>query len=70
MENSASQFPTLEAGVTEIDFFAGYKIYDSATSGVNVNLNARSNQLTIKVADSAMTLAASAVLAATTMLAF
>lgn len=56
--------------MTEIDFFAGYKIYDSATSGVNVNLNARSNQLTIKVADSAMTLAASAVLAATTMLAF
>jgi len=68
MNNDKSVYPELEAGKTKMNFYAGYKIYDSVSSGVRYNQV--SNVKTISVMDGAMNLAASAVVAATALLAF
>lgn len=70
MEDSRSVIPSLIPKTTELTFYAGYRIYDSATATVSDNHNVRSSQLSITVMDSAVAMTATAVVAATAMLAF
>lgn len=68
--DSRSVIPSLVPKTTSLNFYTGYRIYDSTDSSVNSALNKRSQQLQIIVMDNAVAMTAGVILAATTVLAF